>query len=126
MIRGGIVPGDILITPKTHEAYVYLGYYIGRPNKCGYFYRWPSEGYLYMFINNCTFKMPNISKESICENIYTRSYDILAGNGAYTKNYKIFESKVGHVDIMNEPTVQRVIQNLYGLTRVGDKKPRKS
>lgn len=123
MIRSDIIPGDILVTPNTHEVYTYLGYYRGRPNACRYFYNWPEEGYVYIFVNNCAFKEINISREAICENIYTRSFDILAGNGAYTKNYKPFERKIGHVDILNEPIIRKVIQNLYGLTRLGDKKP---
>lgn len=124
MIRSSILPGDILVTPNTNEVYIYLGYYRGRPDKCGYFYSWPKEGYVYMFLDNCTYKKSDVSSDAVCRNIYTRSFDMLAGNGAYTKNYKPFERKIGHVDIFDDPKVRSIIQNLYGLVRLGDKKPK--
>lgn len=113
-------PGDVLRT-ETNEVYIYLGYYAGRARSI---YPVTDEGYFYMFVESMFYftinKKDPLDLRMHENNILTRSRCMFDGNAAWTRHYKRFAEKLGHVDI--DVTAPHVA-SLYGLTRLGDKKP---
>ena len=112
-------PGDILIT-ESNEIYCYLGYYTGRPASM---YTMPQEGYLYLFLDSITSYHSEekvrdiISEKNVLHNLDDRLRFRIDGHAAYTKSYKKFHGRLGHVglDVDN-------IRWAYGLKRLGDKR----
>lgn len=108
--------GDVYKT-AFGEKYVYLGYYEGSPHS---YYNRPDEGYLYMFYSPLHGVDPEFA--GVACDVLDRSAFGIDGNACYCKAPKKFEQKLGHADLS---AVLPRLEYVFGLRRLGDKKPRK-
>lgn len=132
--------GDFLVS-DLDELYIYLGFYVGHPWSL---YRRPDYGYLYVFCDSWSYIKTGLpyagevtnSARAVDENgamlSQTAAYTILSrnigrikneidGNARYSKSYSKFSRLVGHIEIPDRATS---LMYAFGLSRVGDKKPR--
>lgn len=114
-------PGMVLKT-RIGERYIYLGYYKGA---CRSFYYSADEGYLYVFIGsgeNSGLNTETADVTEVEEYIRDLARTSIDGSGCYTKQPKAFVQIVGKVDLSG---IRNLLSGIYGLTRVGDRKPLK-
>ena len=108
-------PGDVMRT-EIGELYAYLGYYEGVPRSI---YARPDAGHLYMFLDSAGKPVPDDA--IVLDDIVARkNINDVDGNASYTKRPKKFQTLEKHVDLA---PIMTKIQCVYGLTRVGDRRP---
>lgn len=115
-----IVPGDIIITNQIGEVYLYLGYYTGTPRS--FYYHDRTEGYLYVFLGRNCDQIPKETTDKIMEYIKeSNQIEFSDGFMRYLKKPTTYQTLIRHIDLTDHLPD---IQNLYHLTRIGNKPPK--
>lgn len=115
-----IKPGSVLRTKDS--TYVYLGYYKGIPRPSSGF-TLDTEGYLYACLDVVPEDKLSDSVE-ICRELVDLALEHYGnGTGCFTRRAKTFVHKVCDVDL---GPVRHTLSGMWGLKRLGDKRPGKS